>query len=173
MLWRKTPLPSYLTRLGIQFSSSSLRTPSCSSVIDRLIGPLSTQKDNKMNSAAAQECPGSNSPCSPPKNSIAPTTTMVSTSHSPSPPYSLPTPPDKSLTIRPLDEERFKGSFKHFCAVKGLAPERELQQVGGTDIKLHLLHQKVIKNRGYDVHEVCVIPRFVPPPNQTLRRNFF
>lgn len=58
------------------------------------------------------------------------------------------------MVIPPLDVKRFKGSFDHFCSVKGLNLDQEPLRVGGKEVVLHSLHEKVIDNRGYEVHEV-------------------
>jgi len=105
-----------------------------------------------MSSVTAQESLGANSPRSSPKNSVAPATTMLPKSP-PSHRHFFTTSSDNILTIPPLNAERFNGSFRHFCSVKGLVLDREPLQVGEKEVDLHSLHKEVMRNRGYDIGE--------------------
>ena len=81
---------------------------------------------------------------------------------------------DVRLEIPPLDAKRFNGSFKHFCSVKGLAPEKESSQVGGREVNLHSLHVEVMKRRGYIADEVPdSSPSNILHPNMGAERFFF
>jgi len=83
------------------------------------------------------------------ENSVTSTTTMLSR------PFSRfsTTTADEGLSVPPLDEGRFKGSFRHFCLTKRLTPDQELLRIGGREVKLHSLHEAFIKHRGYDPGE--------------------
>ncbi|KAF9789534.1 hypothetical protein BJ322DRAFT_1105382 [Thelephora terrestris] len=78
---------------------------------------------------------------------------MVSTIPSSSPPQFSKPITNKGMVIPPLDLKRFKGSFKHFCSVKGLVLDQEPLRVGGKELNLHSLHEKVIAHCGYEIAE--------------------
>lgn len=112
----------------------------------------------------AQECPGSNSNCSRPKNSVAPATTMLSRPPPPSPHQFFTTPTDSRLSIPPLNAERFSGSFEHFCSVRGLVVDYQLLlRVGEREVDLYSLHKEFMNRRGYNINEVPDLSLPIPP----------
>ena len=71
-----------------------------------------------------------------------------------SPPHVLINTTDSGLSVPPLDVKRFDESFEYFCTAKRLVLDRELLHVKGEEVNLHSLHKEVMRNRGYDIHEV-------------------
>lgn len=71
-----------------------------------------------------------------------------------SPPHVLINTADSGLSVPPLDVKRFDGSFEYFCTAKRLVLDRKLLHVKGEEVNLHSLHEEVMRNRGYDIHEV-------------------
>ena len=61
---------------------------------------------------------------------------------------------DRQLRVPPLDPQRFEGSFKHFCTIKRLVPDRKLLHVEGKDVRLHALHEGVMIHKGRDTNTV-------------------
>lgn len=112
----------------------------------------------KTSQMAAQECSGSNSPTSQPRNSVAPATTMLSKSLSQSRRHVATVISKYRLEIPPLDADRFRGSLDHFRWVKGLDEHVETQHVGGREVDLHSLHIEFMNNHGYNTKQV---PRFL------------
>jgi len=100
-----------------------------------------------MGSVVAQECSGSDSSHSLPKNSVAPATAMLSKSPPPSLRHLSTIMSNEGPAIPPLNAERFRGSFGHFCTVKGL--DRVPEHVGQREVDLYSLHEQVMKHRGY------------------------
>ena len=124
-----------------------------------------------MDEKVAQESPGSNSLCSPPKNSVAPTTAMLQKSAPSSPLQYFETMFEGLTSIPPLDAKRFNGSFEHFRSLKHPASDQDSLYVGGKKVNLHSLHVKFMSNRGYETKEVAD-PSLLPL-TQTRRRFSF
>ena len=79
---------------------------------------------------------------------------------------------NKEFSIPPLDTERFEGSYGHFCTAKRLVLDRELLYAGGRKVSLHSLHEEVMKQQGYDIHEVRCCPlrlRLMPERDAEMR----
>lgn len=117
-----------------------------------------------MSRVVAQECSGSNSPCSHPKNSVAPATNMLPRSP-PSLHNLFTTTLENDFRIPPLNAQRFNGSFEHFCTVKGLVLDHEPLHMGEKEVNLHSLHSEVMGHQGYNVNEV---PDFPPISHQNV-----